>query len=131
MKEKSEMKPHLAANMCRIDQTIPSRSVESEPENVLNTLSPGRSMRWILPHELETPQRPTSSGLQSPMGIPVQFGPSHRRGNIPHHLHVTFHQLNGEMFVDEQEMMDVNCLAAYSRETIQIYHLISGGQSRV
>ena len=76
MREKSEMKAHLAANMCKIDQTVPSRTVESEPENVLNTLSPGRSTRWILPHELETPNRPTSSGLQSPIGAPVQFGPS-------------------------------------------------------
>ena len=38
MKEKSEMKSRLAANMCRIDHTVPSRTVESEPENVLNTL---------------------------------------------------------------------------------------------
>ena len=68
MKEKSEMKSHVSANMCSIDQTVPSRTVESEPENVLNTLSPGRSQRWILPHELETPHRQTSSGLQSSMG---------------------------------------------------------------
>ena len=27
-------------------------------------------------HELETPNRPTSSGLQSPVGAPVQLGPS-------------------------------------------------------
>ena len=76
MREKSEMKAHMSANMCKIDQTVPSRTVESEPENVLNTLSPGRSARWILPHELETPNRPTPSGLQSPIGAPVQFGPS-------------------------------------------------------
>ena len=76
MREKSEMKSHLAANMCKIDQTLPSRTVESGPENVLNTLSPGRSTRWILPEELETPNRPTSSGLQSPIGPPVQLGPS-------------------------------------------------------
>ena len=76
MKEKSEMKLHLAANMCSIDHTVPSRTVESESANVLNTLSPGRSQRWILPHELETPHRPTSSGLQSPVGAPVQLGPS-------------------------------------------------------
>ena len=76
MREKSEMKSHLAANMCKIDQTVPSRTVESEPENVLNTMSPGRSTRWILPHELATPDRPTSSGLQSPIGVPVQLGPS-------------------------------------------------------
>ena len=76
MRERSEMKSHLAANMCRIEQTVPSRTVEAEPDNVLNTLSPGRSPRWILPGELETPNRPTSSGLQSPIGAPVQFGPS-------------------------------------------------------
>ena len=76
MKEKSEMKSHLAANMCKIDQTVPSRTVESGPENVLNTLFPGRSTRWILPEELETPNRPTSLGLQSPVGPPVQLGPS-------------------------------------------------------
>ena len=40
------------------------------------SLSPGRSQRWILPNELETPNRPTSSGTQSPAGAPVQFGPS-------------------------------------------------------
>ena len=34
------------------------------------------SSRWILPEELETPNRPTSSGLQSPIGPPVQLGPS-------------------------------------------------------
>ena len=76
MREKLEMKSHLAANMCRIEQTVPSRTVEAEPDNVLNTLSPGRNSRWILPSELETPDRPTSSGLQSPVGAPVQFGPS-------------------------------------------------------
>ena len=70
------MKSHLAANMCRIEQTVPSRTVEAEPDNVLNTLSPGRNSRWILPSELETPDRPTSSGLQSPVGAPVQLGPS-------------------------------------------------------
>ena len=41
LKEKSEMKSHLSANVCKIDQTVPSRTVESEPENTLNTLSPG------------------------------------------------------------------------------------------
>ena len=76
MGERSEMKSHLAANMCRVEQTVPSRTVEAEVDNVLNTLSPGRSTRWILPNELETPNRPTSSGLQSPIGAPVQLGPS-------------------------------------------------------
>ena len=76
MRERSEMKAHLAANMCRIEQTVPSRTVDAEPDNTLNTLSPGRSSRWILPHELETPDRPTSSGLHSPVGVPVQYGPS-------------------------------------------------------
>ena len=39
VKEKSEMKLHLAANMCSIDHTVPSRTVESEPENVLKMYS--------------------------------------------------------------------------------------------
>ena len=76
MREKSEMHSHLAANMCKIEHSVPSRSVESEPENVLNTRSPGRCSRWLLPEELEAPNRPTSSGLQSPVGVPVQLGPS-------------------------------------------------------
>ena len=77
MKEKSEMKSQLSAQTCRLDHTSPSRSVESEPNNVLNTASPGRSSSWILPSEMtSTLDRPTSSGLQSPSGVPVQFGPS-------------------------------------------------------
>ena len=76
MREKSEMQSHLAANMCKLEHTVPSRSVESEPENVLNARSPGRCFGWIHPEELETPNKPTSSGLQSPVGIPIQLGPS-------------------------------------------------------
>ena len=76
MREKSEMQSHLAANVRKLEHSIPSRSVESEPENVLNTRSPGRCSSWILPSEMETPDRPTSSGLQSPKGAPVQVGPS-------------------------------------------------------
>ena len=76
MREESEMQSHLAANVRKLEHSVPSRSVESEPENVLNTRSPGRCSRWILPDELETPNRPTSSGLQSPIGAPVQLGPS-------------------------------------------------------
>ena len=53
MREKSEMQSRLAANMCKLEHSVPSRSVESEPENVLNTRSPGRCSRWILPEELE------------------------------------------------------------------------------
>ena len=76
MREKSEMQSHLAANMCKLEQSVPSRSVESDPENVLNPRSPGRRTRWLLPEELETPNRPTSSGLQSPVGVPVRLRPS-------------------------------------------------------
>ena len=75
MREKSGTKSHLSAQMCRLEH--PSRSVEPEPDNVLNTASPGRCSSWILPSEMmSTPDRPTSSGLQSPSGAPVQFGPS-------------------------------------------------------
>ena len=47
-REKSEMMSALSAQMCRLES--PNRSVESEPENVLNTASPGRRSSWILPH---------------------------------------------------------------------------------
>ena len=65
MKKKSEMQSRLAAHMCKIEQSVPSISVESEPENVLNTLSPGRSTRWTLPVELETPNRPGTTWSKS------------------------------------------------------------------
>ena len=78
------MQSHLAANMCKLEHSVPSRSVGSEPENVLNTRSPGRCSRWILPDELETPNRPTSSGLQSPVGAPVQLGPSPQTREYSH-----------------------------------------------
>ena len=70
MREKSEMKSHLSAQMCRLDN--PSRSVESDPQNVLNTASPGRSSSWILPTEMmSTPDRPTSL-LSGPLRLRVQ-----------------------------------------------------------
>ena len=99
MKERSEMKSHLAANMCRIDQTVPSRTVEAEPDNVLNTLSPGRSTRWILPGEFETPNRPTSSG------------PMTREYSAT--LQGTFHQPSGENSMVDQEMTIVNYSVLY------------------
>ena len=74
-REKSEM---------QLEHSVPGRSVESEPENVLNTRSPGRCSRWILPGEMETPDRPTSSGLQSPMCAPVQLGPSPQTREYSH-----------------------------------------------
>ena len=84
VREKSEMQSHLAAHMCKLEHSIPSRSVESEPENVLNTRCPGRCSSWILPSEMETPDRPTSSGLQSPIGAPVQLGPSPQTREYSH-----------------------------------------------
>ena len=54
MREKSEMKAAMSAQMCRLK--TPSRTVDSESENVLNTVSPSRSSSWILPSELmQTP----------------------------------------------------------------------------
>ena len=84
MREKSETQSHLAAHMRKLEHSLPSRSVESEPENVLNTRSPSRCSRWILPDELETPDRPTSSGLQSPIAAPVQLGPSPQTRKYSH-----------------------------------------------
>ena len=60
--------------MRRLEQ--PSLTVEVEPENVLNTASPGRRSSWILALELMTPMRPTTGGLRTPEGAPVRYGPS-------------------------------------------------------
>ena len=83
-REKFEMQSRLAARMCNIEHSTPSRSVESEPENVLNTRSPGRSPSWILASEVETRNRPSSSGQQSPIGAPVQLGPSPQTREYSH-----------------------------------------------
>ena len=109
MKEKSEMKSHLAANMCKIEQSVPSRTVDSEPESVLNTLSLGRSARWILPHELETPNRPTSSGLQSPAGAPVRLGPSPQTREYARPPPCCVPPAQWGDVPVEQEMKSVNC----------------------
>ena len=74
MREKSEMQAALSAKMCRLEQ--PTLSVEAEPENVLNTASPGRRSSWILASEVMTPARPGTGGIQTPTGPPVQLGPS-------------------------------------------------------
>ena len=74
MREKSEMQAAMSAHMCRLES--PTLTVESEPENVLNTASPNRCHSWILPSEMMTPDRPTTSGLQTPQGAPIQLGPS-------------------------------------------------------
>ena len=58
------------------DYRSPSLTNEAEPENVLNTASPGRSLSWTLPNELTTPARPTTGGVQSPNGPLVAYGPS-------------------------------------------------------
>ena len=119
MKEKSEMKSHLAANMCKFEQTVPSRTVDSEPENVLNTLSPGRSARWILPHVLETPKR-HRQGYNHQQEFQFSLVQARRQESMYNLLYTAFHQLNGEKYLVEEEMMDVNCSAGCSQETIKI-----------
>ena len=125
----TEMRTHLAAHMCKIDQTMPSMTVESEPENVLNTLSPGRNSRLILLAELETPNRPTSSGLQSPIGPPVQLGPIPltREYSVPPLGHIPPAQW--EMFMVEPEMMDVNYLVLHWMEKNQKNQYVHNQQS--
>ena len=115
MREKSEMQSHLAANMCKIEHSVPSRSVESEPESVLNTLSPGRCSRWILPEELETPNRPTSSGLQSLVGVPVQLGPSPQTRE---YVHPRDREEECELFgeVPPGQNLDLSCNVSENEE---------------
>ena len=91
MREKSEVQSHLAANMCKLEQSVPSR-VESESDNVLNTLSPRRSSRWILPEELETPNSPDYSLQWAFRHNSVQ---ARQRKNVLVLLHVQFLPLNG------------------------------------
>ena len=74
MHEKSETQAALSAKMRRLEQL--SLTVEAEPENVLNTASPGRRSSWVLASELMTPARRTTGGMQTPNGPPVQLGPS-------------------------------------------------------
>ena len=74
MRERSDMQASLSTKMCRLEQ--PSLTVKVEPENVLNTACPGRSPSWILASELMTPVKPTTGGIQSLRGPPVQYGPS-------------------------------------------------------
>ena len=74
MREKSELQAALSAKMRRLEQ--PKLTIESEPENVLNTASPGRRSTWIMPSELMTPARPTTRDMQTLMGEPVRYGPS-------------------------------------------------------
>ena len=73
LREKFEIQAALSAKMRRLEQ--PSLSVEAEPENALSIASPGRRSSWILPSEMMTPSRPTTGGLQTPAGQPIQYGP--------------------------------------------------------
>ena len=77
MREKSEMKLHLAANMCRgRPDSFTSRTVDAEPDNTLNTLSPGKNSRWILPHELATPGQTYIIGTSITSRCSSSIGPS-------------------------------------------------------
>ena len=110
MREKSEMQSHLSDHMCRLE--APSRNVESEPENVLNTASPGRTSSWILANELmSTPDRPTTSGLQSPAGVPMQSGPLLLLKSIVVKVHAEYLQFNGGItLLENPEKKNANCL---------------------
>ena len=90
--------------MCRLEQ--PSLTVEAEPENVLNTASPGRTSSWILPSEMMIPMRPTTGGLQTPTDtVQVQSF-----SNIAIDMTYLFHLRNGGIETFEQKMMSLNCL---------------------
>ena len=56
--------------------TMPNLTVESQPDNLLNTASPGRRSSKTLASELMTPTRPTRGGLRTPEGEPVRYGSS-------------------------------------------------------
>ena len=56
MREKSETQSHLSAHVCKLEHTSPSRTPESEPDNVFSTASPSRCSSWILPSEMMSGQ---------------------------------------------------------------------------
>ena len=121
MREKSEMQSHLSAHMCKLEHSSPSRSVESEPENALKTRSPGRCSAWILPSEMETPDRPTSSGLQSPSVLQCRLVQVLRLKRMVILVHVVYLQLNGEITMRENpEKKNVNCSAMCLQNTKRI-----------
>ena len=62
------------------------------------------------PVEFETPNRPTSSGLQS-LESRYNLVQVHQLKSMFDKLHVVYLQLNGEIYMLEKEMMDVNYLA--------------------
>ena len=112
MREKSEMKPALSAQMCRLE--TPSRSVESEPENVLNTASPGRCSSWVLPHEMmTTPDRPTTSGLHPSSGVcPCSLAQVLRLKSIVVEVHVEYSML------EKPEKRNVNSFEIHPQKKV-------------
>ena len=130
------MKSALSVQMCRLES--PSRSAESEPENVLNTASPGRCSSWILPHEMmTTPDRPTTGGLQSPVGVPVQLGPGPLTQEYCPKTVVEVHaedlQLNGEITMLEKMKRSVNYFEVYLEDdpTQDVFDLEHGTEHQV
>ena len=84
-------------------------------QNVLNTLSPGRSQRWILPHELETPHQTNIVGPTVTSGSPSPArSKSTDEGIYPTSSMPYSTSAMERKFMVEQEMTNVNCLAAYS-----------------
>ena len=74
MAEKSELQTTLSAKMISLESPRPT--VEVEPENLLNTVGPCGSPSWILPSQLVTPRRATTSGEQTLSSAPISYCPT-------------------------------------------------------
>ena len=110
MPEKSEVRANLSARM--YSRESPNLTVETAPENVLNTACPGRLPSWILPTELMTLMRPTTRGVQSPAGPPVAYKvPAQSDSSIVLHQTFQFHLLNGEIEINAMTEFE-NCFNA-------------------
>ena len=115
MREKSEMQSHLSAHTCKLEQTSPSRTLESEPENMLSI----QHLQVKVPHgsfrakwRRQTGQHPQVYSLHPEFqGSLAQVL---KLKNIVVLIHAVYLQLNGEVIVIEnQEKKNVNCSVMY------------------
>ena len=94
MREKSELQAARSAKMRRLEQ--PSLTVESKPESVVNTASPGRPASWIchqnscLRRDLQLAESKLQQGRQS------NAAPAQSLSNTADRMTLQYHQHSGE-----------------------------------
>ena len=115
MREKSEMHSHLAANMCKLEQSVPNRSVESEPENIFcpTLYHQADALDGYFLKSLKLPIDQLPQGCSHLQELLSNLAQVRRLESMFNLLHVAYLQLNGKMYMPEIEKMNVNCLVKY------------------